>query len=152
MTKLRAPQNVKQLRSFLGLVDYYRKFVQNYSLISKPLTNLLKKGKFLWIKEATEAFEHLKVALSYAPVLALPDFFNHFEIETDASNGGIGVVQEGNLVAFLSNFLGPKWKRLTMYEKKLLTVVTTVQKWEQYLSISKFIIRTDQESLKWLLQ
>lgn len=114
----------------------------------------MKKGKYKWNDEAQSAFENLKQALSSAPVLALPDFNKAFIIETNASRFGIGAVlmQEGHLLAFLSKALGPKWQALSVYEKELLAIVTTVQKWEQYLIGHHFVVKTDQKSLKWLLQ
>lgn len=152
--KWHVPRNVKELQSFLGLAGYYQKFVKGYDCISIPLTNLLKKGEFCWSDEANSAFEALKKVLSVAPILALPDFSKQFEIETDASSGGIGAVlmHGGHPLAFLSKALGLKWQKLSVYEKELLAVVTAVQKWEQYLAGQHFIIRTDQNSLKWLLQ
>lgn len=148
------PTNVKDVRSFLGLAGYYRKFVRNYAIICKPLTELLKKGGFHWTEESQAAFTKLKQALTSAPVLAVPDFSKQFVIETDASQKGIGAVlmQDGHPLSFLSRSLGPKWQRLSVYEKELLAIVFAVQKWEQYVSGSHFIIRTDQKSLKWLLQ
>ena len=86
------PQSVKQLRSFLGLVGYYRKFIKGYAMLSRPLTNLLRLGEFQWNEHAQGAFEALKRALSQAPILALPEFTKTFIVETDASNGGIGAV------------------------------------------------------------
>lgn len=75
-------------------------------------------------------------------------------METDASNMGIGavLVQAGHPLAFLSKDLGPRWQKLSVYEKELLAVVTTVQNWEQYLIGEHFVIKTDQKSLIWLLQ
>ena len=126
------PLNIKQLRSFLGLAGYYRKFIKNYAWLSKPLTQLLKKGNFSWFFVVQESFEHLKHALSSAPVLALPDFSKTFFIKTDASQNGIGdvLMQQGRPLAFLSKALGPRWQKLFVYEKELLVVVATVQKWK----------------------
>lgn len=148
------PTTVKELRSFLGLAGYYRKFVKHYSLISKPLTDLLKKGAFEWSEAAHKSFVTLKQALVTAPVLGVPDFDKEFVVETDASKNGIGAVlmQANHPLAFISRALGPRWQKLSVYEKELLAIVFAVQKWEQYLMGTHFVIKIDQKSLKWLLQ
>lgn len=87
------PTDAKQLRSFLGLSSYYRKFIQGYDSISQPLTDPLKKNAiFQWTPQLQLSFDTLKQALVSAPVLALPDFTNGFHLETDASGTSIGAV------------------------------------------------------------
>ena len=101
------PRSVKELRCFLGLAGYYRKFIRRYAWIRKPLTQLLKKGGFNWSEDSQVSFEQLKSALSSTVVLALPDFSQPFVIETDASQGGIGAVlmQQQHPILYLSKSL-----------------------------------------------
>ncbi|KAJ0442289.1 putative nucleotidyltransferase, Ribonuclease H [Helianthus annuus] len=147
------PKTVKQLRGFLGLAGYYRRFIRSFGMIARPLTDLLKKDAFKWGEEAQNAFERLKGALTSAPVLTLPDPAKQFVIETDASAGGIGAVlmQERHLVSFLSRALSPRQNALSVYEKELLAIMLAVKQWHYYLITGPFIIRTDQKSLKHLL-
>nr|GFA03683.1 retrotransposon-related protein [Tanacetum cinerariifolium] len=118
MERWPTPVNVKQLRGFLGLTGYYRRFIKNYAIINKPLTTLLKKNSFTWNPSAQLAFETLKSAMSQALVLALPGFNKPFTVETDASGIGIGVVlqQGGHPIAYLSKSLSPKHQALSTYE------------------------------------
>lgn len=94
-------RNVKSVMGFLGLMGYYRKFIERYGKIAKPLTNLTRKDGFQWGPKVAGAFENLKIALTSAPVLALPNFFQPFQIECDASGRGLGAVlmQEGRRIA-----------------------------------------------------
>lgn len=148
------PHNLRELRGFLGVTKYYRKFIRQYGLISKPLTNLSKKNAFACGEEAILAFETLKEAMCIAPVLAMPDFNQNFILETNASNKGIGVVlmQGKRPIAYLSKALGAKSQQLSTYEKEFLALLTTVQKWRHYLQGKSFIIKTDHISLKHLLE
>ncbi|XP_074377441.1 putative mitochondrial protein AtMg00860 [Apium graveolens] len=95
------PKNVKALRGFLGLTGYYRIFVKNYGIISKPITQPLKKNSFFWNIEADSAFVTLKSIMTRTPVLALPDFPKPLMVETDAYVNGIKVVmmQDGRPIA-----------------------------------------------------
>jgi len=104
------PQSQKDVRSFLGLTRYYRRFIRGYTATCRTLTNLLKKDEFEWNWETAQAFQALKVALMTTPVLSLPDVELQFEIEIDASNFRIGAVlqQKRHPIAFISRKLGPK--------------------------------------------
>ena len=127
------PTDLKQLRGFLGLSGYYRKFIKNYGIISRPLTELLKKNTvFLWTPSHQESFDTLKAALTSAPVLALPDFTKPFTIETDASAVVMGAVlmQNNHPVAYLSKALGVKAQTLSTYEKECLALIMDVTKVE----------------------
>uniref|UniRef100_A0A7N2KR02 Uncharacterized protein n=1 Tax=Quercus lobata TaxID=97700 RepID=A0A7N2KR02_QUELO len=148
------PKTVKALRGFLGLTGYYRKFIKGYGSIAAPLTDLLRKDAFEWTEQAGQAFQNLKQAVSQPPVLALPDFSQPFVIECDASGFGIGAVlmQQGRPIAFYSQPLKGKSAHLSTYEKELLALVTAVRKWRPYLFGKPFVIKTDHQSLKYLLE
>ncbi|VFQ66833.1 unnamed protein product [Cuscuta campestris] len=124
-----------------------------YAAIAAPLTDLLKKDGFVWGPAADDAFARLKLAMTTAPVLHLPDFSLPFYVETDASSTGIGAVlmQRGHPLAFFSKKLGPKRQAASTYHKELYAIVEAIQKWRQYLLGREFIIRTNQRSLKELL-
>jgi hypothetical protein len=144
------PRDVKQVRGFLGLAGYYRKFIRHFGIICRPLTNLLKKNvPFVWSPVVDDAFQTLKRALVQAPVLALPDFQQEFVIEMDACATGIGAVlmQHGHPLAFLSRALGPKNQALSIYDKECLAILLAIEKWKSYLQHAPFVIHTDQRSL-----
>lgn len=148
------PTSIKQLRGFIGLTGYYRRFIKSYGEISRPLMQLLKKGSFQWSQAATEAFTKLKQAMITSPVLALPDYSIPFVVETDASDQGVGAVlmQQGRPIAYFSKGLSNKHQGLSTYEKELLAIVLATQKWNYYLQGNHFVIKTDHQSLKFLLE
>ena len=125
-----------------------------YGTISKPLIGLLKKRGFNWGQEADLAFERLKKATSEVLVLGLPDFNKPFVVETNACDSGIGAVlsHKGRPLAFLSRALSSRHEGLSIYEKEFLAVLIDVERWRHYLEGGRFIIQTDHESLKFLLQ
>jgi hypothetical protein len=125
------PTNISTLREFLSLTGYYRKFVRQYGVLARPLTNLLKKGQFLWDDNAECAFITLKQAMTTTPTLAMPNFNDSFTIETDASGEGIGAVlsQQGKPVAFMSRALGVTKLSWSTYTKEMLAIIEAIRLW-----------------------
>jgi hypothetical protein len=148
------PTNISTLCGFLGLIGYYRKFVRQYSVLARPLTNLLKKGQFVWDDNAESAFIALKQAMTTTPTLAMPNFNDSFTINIDASGEGIGAVllQQGKPVAFMSRALGVTKLSWSTYAKKMLAIIEAIRLWRPYLLGNKFYIQTDHRILKYLLE
>ena len=151
------PTNLKQVRGFLGLTGYYRRFVQAYSVIAAPLNDLLKKDKtFCWTSECQRAFEQLKEALSSPPVLALPSDDGTFVLDTDASESSIGAVlsqiQDGHerVIAYAGRTLNRNEVNYCVTRKELLAIVHFTRQFKQYLLGRQFVIRTDHAALTWL--
>lgn len=128
--------------------------MKGYGTIARPFTYLIKKGNFIWDEVATQAIEELKKLITSTPILALPDYTKEFIVKTDASADDIGAIltQEGRPIAFHSKGLSSKNKALSVYERELLALVSSVQKWRPYLLGRHFTIKTDHHSLKYLLE
>ncbi|KAL4032155.1 hypothetical protein IC575_005219 [Cucumis melo] len=124
------PTNVREVRGFLGVTGYYRRFVQNYGTIAAPLTQLSKTGAYKWSEEADVAFEKLKLAMMTLPMSAMPDFNLPLEIESDASGFGVGAVltHAKRQIAFFSKTLCMRDRAQPVYEKELIVVVFAVQR------------------------
>ncbi|GJX49454.1 putative nucleotidyltransferase, ribonuclease H, partial [Tanacetum coccineum] len=130
------PTKVTKLRSFLGLVNYYRRFIMGYSAIASPLTDLLKKNKaWIWDEECQAAFESLKKAVMEEPVLRLPDVTMPFELHTDALDFAIGgvLMQDGHPIAFEIRKLNHTKKKYMVQEKEMTAVVHCLRIWRHYL-------------------
>lgn len=138
----------------MGLTGYYHRFVHNYEIIATPLTQLTRKDGFKWAAATTQAFEALKRAMITIPTLALPDFTVSFVIETDASGTGLGSVltQKQRPLVFFSQQLSPQARMKSVYERELMAIVLAIKKWHHYLLGHKFIVCTDQQALKHLLE
>jgi len=154
-----APTTKKQLRSFLGLIGYYRSFVPNFAAIAVPLTDLTRKGSpnlLEWTETHERAFETLKRHVINPPVLRLPDVNKTFILQTDASCEGIGAIllqEEGNIkhpVAFASKKLLPRERNYSTIEREALAIVWGIQKFENYLYGQHFYLETDHHPLQYL--
>ncbi|KAH9657915.1 Endonuclease [Citrus sinensis] len=147
------PKSVSQVRSFHGLVSFYRRFVKDFSTLAAPLTEIVKKHVgFKWASEQERAFNLIKEKLVSAPLLALPDFTKTFEIECDDSSIDIGAVlmQEGRPIAYFSEKLGGAALNYPTYDKEMYALVRTLETWQHYLLPKEFVIHTNHESLKHL--
>ena len=151
------PANLTELRSFLGLANYYRRFVKQFSTIAAPLTELLQKNvPYLWKKEQEDAFQALKERLTTAPVLLIPDPEKPFIVTTDASDIAIGAVlsqsneRKDQPIAFESRKLSPAEKNYPTHEKELLAVIHAIKIWRSYLVGQKFTVITDHAALAYI--
>ncbi|KAL0543604.1 hypothetical protein IC582_018704 [Cucumis melo] len=146
------PSTVSEVRSFLGLAGYYRRFVENFSRIATPLTQLTRKGApFVWSKACEDSFQTLKQKLVTAPVLTVPDGSGSFVIYSDASKKGLGCVlmQQGKVVAYASRQLKSHEQNYLTHDLKLAAVVFALKIWRHYLYGEKIQIFTDHKSLKY---
>ncbi|GJT53610.1 putative reverse transcriptase domain-containing protein [Tanacetum coccineum] len=149
----KTPESSTEIRSFLGLAGYYRRFIKNFSKIAKPLTLLNQKNKtYVWGDKQDEAFRILKEKLCNAPVLALPDGPDDFVVYCDASKQGFGCVlmQRGKVIAYASRQLKTHEKNYTTHDLELGAVVFALKIWRHYLYGTKSVIYTDHKSLQYI--
>jgi hypothetical protein len=147
------PTTVHQVRSFLGLAGYYRRFIPDFSKLVKPITSLLKnETKFNWSSKCNEAFEHLKILLTTAPVLAQPDISKPFDVYCDASGSGLGCVlmQEGRVITYASRQLRQHEEHYPTHDLELAAVVHALKIWRHYLLGNICHIYTNHKSLKYI--
>jgi len=158
IANLPTPKSVKDVRSFLGLVSFYRRFIKDFSVISKPLCNLLiKDNVFEWTEHCEKAFVKLKNFLTSAPVIEPPDWSLPFKIMCDASDYVVGAVFEQRkdkkpyVIYYTSKTLNSAQMNYTTTEKKLFAVVFACEKFKSYLVGSPVIVFSDHTTLKYLL-
>ncbi|GFX32226.1 retrovirus-related Pol polyprotein from transposon 412 [Trichonephila clavipes] len=152
------PENLRELRSFLELCTYYRKFVKGFSNIARPLHKLTEsKQKFQWTKECEDSFLQLKEALTSSPILIYPQPDKPFILDTDASNESVGAVLsqeidgQERVVAYWSKCLSKPERNYCVTRKELLAIVKAIEHFHHYLYGQKFLLRTDHASLTWLM-
>jgi ribonuclease HI len=147
------PTIVQQIRSFLGLAGYYRRFIPDFSRIAKSMTELLKKGvKYEWIQKCEDAFHTLRQHLTIALVLAQPDNTKSFDVYCDASSTGLGCVlmQDHRVIAYASRALRPHEQNYPTHDLELEAVVHALKIWRHYLIGAHCNIYTDHKSLKYI--
>ena len=156
---MRIPRNVREIRKIIGMASYYRRFVQNFSAITAPLTELTKKNaKYLWSTKHDESFEALKKALSNTPVLIYPNYDEKFKLFTDASDEAIGAVltqcKDGveRPISYFSRKLNNTEKAYTVTEKEALSIVASVKHFAMYLYGYAFEIYSDHAPLRYIFQ
>jgi reverse transcriptase-like protein len=148
-----SPKNVSEVRSFLGLAGYYRRFVKDFSRIALPLTKLMRKDiRFKGSEECEKAFQALKEILTTAPVLTLPTEGVEFEVYSDASKDGLGCVlmQQGKVIAYASRQLKNHKRNCPTYDLELAAVVFALKIWRHYLYGTSCKMFTDHKSLKYI--
>lgn len=155
--KYPAPQNADEVRRFVAFCNYYRKFIQNFALIARPLNKLLRKDvKFLWTSECQESFENLKKKLLSPQILQFPDFSKDFTLTTDASSFACGAVLSQNHngkdlpIAFASRTFTKGEENKAVIEKELAAIHWSINYFKSYLYGRKFKIRTDHRPLVYL--
>ncbi|GJZ43271.1 reverse transcriptase domain-containing protein [Tanacetum coccineum] len=151
----RLPLHPQKCRQFLGLAGYYRRFIEGFSKIAKPLTKLTQKNKkYIWGEEQELAFQLLKQKLCEAPILALPEGNDDFVVYCDASLQGLGAVlmQREKVIAYASRQLKPHEENYTTHDLELGAVIFALKIWRHYLYGTKCIVFTDHKSLQHILR
>ena len=151
------PKNAKQVKSFLGLASYYRRFVKRFAEIARPLHKICEKNaKFLWTSECKDAFDELKEALTTSPVLAYPKPDLPFVLDTDASNYALGAVLsqqvdgKEHVIAYMSKALNKHEVAYCVTRKELLAVIVALKSFHCYLYGQEILLRTDNAAVSWM--
>jgi hypothetical protein len=146
------PTMLHEVRSFHGLVSFYRRFIHDFSTIMVPITKCMKVGKFSWSEATMKAFRLIKLKLMTAPLLVLPDFEVPFELHCDASKVGIGVVlsQGGKPMVFFTEKLSGSRLNYSTNDVEFYALVQSLRHWSSYLAYNDFILYLDHEALKHL--
>lgn len=146
------PKTVRQVQQFIGLANFYRRFIRGYAKIIQPVADLVRKNSFRWGNEQEDAFVNLKTALTSAPVLAHPQWSKKFTVSTDASKYAVGAAleQDGHPVAFLSHRLSNAESKWDTGDQELLAFMIALREWDVYLRGRHFLFKTDHEPIRYL--
>ena len=157
--EMTVPSTKKELRSFIGTVSFYRRFIPNFSNLVKPVNAFLRKfcpNKLSWNDDQLSCFQVLKSALAHKPILCLPDFHKIFYVRTDASDTGLGAVLLQDVddvlrpVAYASRCLLDREQRYATVERECLGIIWAIGKFKYYLYGREFVLQTDQQALSYL--
>ncbi|GKB47998.1 putative reverse transcriptase domain-containing protein [Tanacetum coccineum] len=149
-----SPKTPTEIRQFLGRVGYYRRFIEGFSKIAKPMMKFTQKNMtFNWSEKAEAAFQLLKQKLCSAPILSLPEGSENFVVYYDASSKGLGAIlmQREKVIAFVSRQLKIHEKNYTTHDLELRVVVFALKMWRHYLYDTKCVVFTDHKSLQHIL-
>lgn len=143
-------KDVADIRSFMGLAGYYKRFVEGFSRVAYPITSLQKKGRaFKWTPECQRSFEQLKHLLTTTPILSIADPNKDYVVCIDASKEGVGggLMQEGKVISYESRKLKEHEQKYSAYDLELTTIIHALKMWRHYLMGRKFLLLTDHHSL-----
>jgi len=156
------PKTVKDVRKFLGLANYYRRFIKGFARVARPMNMLTRKDeKWQWGDKQQKAFDELKKVFTSKPVLAAPDLDKEFRVEADTSNYATGGVllmkcsdEKWRLVAFISKSLSDTERNYEIHDKEMLAVVRYLEVWRHFLegAVEKFEIWTDHKNLEYFMK
>ncbi|XP_020702838.1 uncharacterized protein LOC110114328 [Dendrobium catenatum] len=152
ITSWQTPRSFMDVCSFHGLANFYRRYIKDFSTVMAPITDYLNLKQYFWGDDQQVSFAAIKLALSTAPVLALPNFDKPFHVDADASSTGIGAVlsHENRAVEFFSEKLCPASQKWSVYEQELYAVVRAFKQWEPYLLHQEFILSSDHQALQFI--
>jgi hypothetical protein len=151
-----SPKSIFKVRSFHGLASFYRKFIRNFSGISAPMMDTVKKRHkyFHWTEEAENIFNMLKRKITEQPVLVLSDFHKTFQVKCDASGFAIGefLSQEDRTIAYFSEKLNEVKVKYSTYDKEFYAIIQALKKWRHYLILKEFVLYSDNHALQFVTQ
>jgi hypothetical protein len=151
-----SPKSIFEVRSFHGLASFYMKFISNFSGISAPMMDTMKKRhkSFHWIQEVEKSFNLLKRKIIEQPILVFPDFNKTFQVKCDASRFAIGAVssQDERLITYFSEKLNETKIKYSTYDKEFYAVIQTLKKWRHYLVPKEFVLFSDNHALQFVTQ
>ena len=151
-----SPKNIFEVRRFHGLSIFYRKFIRNFSKISAPIIETIKKDKqpFQWTTEAETRFQLLKKRVTEQPILVLPYFQKPFQVKCDANGEVIGPVlsQDHKPIAYFSENMNESRKKYSSYDKEFYVVVQSLKKWRHYLLPKEFVLYSENHGLQYIMQ